>query len=273
MTFESREISRTLGEPINLYRFSLGDTVYPYTDAEQAVAFNGDIYNPIPIDRAPLSASGSLDKAALTVSMPQETEVAELYRVYPPTDAVSLVIFQGHHAESEFLVIWSGRVLSCARDGHEAELTCEPVSTSMRRPGLRRHYQYGCPHALYGPQCGANRAARTVTVNIVSVSGTSVNLTSGWEGAFTRAKFLGGILQWTNSAGRTELMTIIKVQETSVQLGGTPQTLDAGAEVEISAGCNHQLDDCQTLHENIVNFGGQPWIPLKSPLGQVNNYY
>jgi hypothetical protein len=39
-------------------------------------------------------------------------------------------------------------------------------------------------------------------------------------------------------------------------------------------GCNHQAyaeegGDCQPLHDNIVNYGGDRWIPLKNPIGNL----
>jgi hypothetical protein len=49
---------------------------------------------------------------------------------------VSLIIRQGHigDPDSEFLVIWAGRIVAAHREGGEAVLSGEPVSTSLRRP-------------------------------------------------------------------------------------------------------------------------------------------
>src|SRR4051812_4301074 len=122
MSFDARESSRSLGEPVDLYRFTYnnpdfddGVHTFCYTDAEASIVNDGLTYAPTPLDRTAIASSGSLDKAAITVSLPKETEVAELFRIFPPSDIVALTIFQGHFDDGEFIAIWSGRVLSCGR--------------------------------------------------------------------------------------------------------------------------------------------------------------
>ena len=61
-------------------------------------------------------------------------------------------------------------------------------------------------------------------------------------------------------------------------LSGLPQDLAVNDSVEVVVGCNHKAyaeddGDCQPLHDNILNYGGDRWIPLKNPIGTYNNYY
>lgn len=189
--------------------------------------------------------------------------------------AVGLTIFQGHDGDPavEFLAVWSGRVISGSRKGIVATLVCEPVSTSMKRPGLRRRYQYGCPHALYGPQCGANRDAFSVTAAVMAVSGATVTFDNGWNGAFPEANFLDGLLEFTEN-GVMALRTILRVNTglNRITVSGKVAGLGVGETVKLSLGCNHQMTGCNAFG-NIVNFGGQPWIPKKNPIGFVNQFY
>ena len=39
--------------------------------------------------------------------------------------------------------------------GAEATLKCEPIASSLKRPGLRARYQLLCRHVLYSSGCGA----------------------------------------------------------------------------------------------------------------------
>lgn len=279
MTFESYETSRSHGGPIDLYLFRYGpgpSDYYAYTDGEEAKTIAGIKYNPVPISRTAISSSGTLDKSELKVMAPQDSEVSELFLIYPPNQVVNMVIKQGHveDQDSEFLVIWTGRVLASMRDDNETVFTCEPISTSMRRSGLRRHYQLACPHALYGKQCRASMAAATVSVATVAVSGTRITFADGWQPAARVPKYVGGIVRWTVE-GRQELRTILRVEnEKTLILTGLVRGLVAGQTVEVILGCNHEQDeDCILLHNNILNYGGQKWIPTKSPLGNNNNFY
>ena len=182
MSFDEIESSRSRGIPDMLFKFVLGNSVYAYTDAETPIVFEAQEYTPTAIDYDAVSSSGSLDKTAMSIRMPHDLDVAELFRVFPPSDVVGVTIFQGH-SDSEFLAVYGGRVLSGSYEDSLATLRCEPVSTSMRRPGLRMRYQYGCPHALYGPACGLNREDFSFTHTVVEVANGRITLADGWEGS------------------------------------------------------------------------------------------
>ena len=290
MTYALRERSRTKGRPVALFHFRYGaavDEFYAYTNAEYEHTHNLIDYQPIPIEYSGIESSGSLDKKTLEVRTPLNNEVAELFRVSPPTFPIVLTIRRGHlnDPDNEFLVEWAGRVLSCSREGSEAVFSCEPVSTSMRRTGLRRHWQYSCPHALYGPQCNANKAAATTSVVLVTVDNAAITLPDAWETEERARKAHGGIVEWQGPNG-TIYRTIIAVSEdtTTLRLNGPTTGLEAGDTVAVSLGCNHRFEldpafdfvdtDCFTVHDNIQNYGGMPWIPLDNPIGtNTNKYY
>jgi len=56
----------------------------------------------------------------------------------------------------------------------------------------------------------------------------------------------------------------------TIHLTGPTPELPVGGPFEISLGCNHQVSDCEFLHLNILNYGGQPFIPLKSPIATAD---
>lgn len=283
MTFAAFEGSRELGDPVQLFKFIYGPDpgdYYAYTDANDEQTVDGVTYAPVPIERDNFSADGTLDKSAIKINTDIGAEIAEIFRVYPPAYVVSLIIRQGHlgDPDNEFLVVWAGRIVAAHREGGEAVLSGEPVSTSMRRPGPRRPYQYGCPHQLYGPSCLADKASKTLSATVASVAGATVTLTAGWNGAFAGAKFLGGLFEWVNDDGLTDRRTILRVATNTLSLSGIAKGVAAADVVSVVLGCNHKAyaedgGDCQPLHDNILNYGGDRWIPLKNPIGTFNNYF
>jgi len=274
MTFAGRETSRTLGAPIALFRFGWGDRLLGYTTSEYPITLDGEdlTYQPIPIERNAITSSGNMDKSTLQIRLPVNTEIVDLFRVYPPSEVVGVTIFQGHQGEDEFLAIFVGRVLSSARKGRIASLNCEPAITSMRRPGLRRRFQYACPHVLYGSQCRANRADFTIERQVLSVSGANVTMSPGWQGQWQPTNFQNGLFEWQGPNG-TELRNILKADGDILLLSGRLSSLVPGSTVNLSLGCKHNMDDCLGVFNNIHNYGGQPWIPVKNPIGFVNQYY
>lgn len=289
MSYADYQASRDGGNPIQLFLFHYGTEPgehYAYTDhtEEMTVDHGGAIgeiiYSPVPISRGSIESNGTLDRATLKVSTDIGTGVAELFRVYPPPYVVALTIFEGHldDPDEEYLVTWAGRVIAAQRKGSQLEMSCEPVSTSLERPGPRAAYGYGCRHVLYGPQCQANKAAATVSTTVAAIDGATIDLAPGWEGAFDPAKFLRGMVEWAAPGGSTDRRMIIRVDGDTLSLTGLPTGLAVSDPIDVVLGCNHKAyiedgGDCEGLHDNILNYGGERWIPTQNPIGKFNNYY
>jgi hypothetical protein len=287
MTFAAREESRHHGAPVEVLLFRHGagpDAYFAYTTAEQAITLgegeDAITYAPLPIGRGPTQSSGTLDKTTLELRMPRTAQVAELFLVWPPTEPVSLVIRQGHvgDGDAEFLAVWSGRVLSAGFEGSHAVLSCEPITTSLRRNGLRRHYQRGCPHPLYSVGeglCNADREAATVATTAEAINARTLTVPADWPGLAEASQFLGGMVEWTTAAGNVERRSIIRVSGGGVNLllSGGIVNLAVDDPVSVIKGCPHDMPGCTAVHDNIHNYGGQDWIPANSPFGSRNEFY
>lgn len=285
MSFESIEESRAKGRPVYLMFVRYGpnpEAFYAYTTCDQSIEFDGVAYQPIPLDIPDRDISGDLDKTSLEVTVSRNAPVAELFRVTPPSYVVGLIIRQGHYGGDEFPVVWVGRILGSAREGSQVKLICEPSSTALRTPALRRNYMYSCPHVLYGPQCRASLTAATVTLAVESLTGSTVTLPDGWEPLDRALKYRGGMVRWVGAAGDV-VRSIIGLEAGRVlRLNGATNELNVGDSIRVSLGCNHNFvmsggspqSDCQELHNNIHNYGGQPFIPTNNPVGtRLNIFY
>ncbi len=297
MAFADKELSVAEGEPIELYLFRYGEqptSVFGFTDGELDVVvpeliggqYVNITYRSVPIERSAIKTDGTLERSDIEVRTDQDSPLSDLFRLYPPSQTVTLTIKQGHNNDptAQFLVVWAGRVTGWGVDpnaGGEAKFTCQPISTSLKRVGLRRHYQYGCPHVLYGPQCGADKAAAKLTRTVLAVDGATLQLGANWAPSDRIAKYLGGLAEWRLDDGRIERRTILKSEaDGTIGLGGYAYGLSAGRSVDLFYGCNRRMGvgpqpdgDCGPLHNNIHNFGGFAWIPTKSPFGLKNIYY
>ena len=230
--FNMVETSRYGGRPVELYYFRYGkapNEFAAYTNAEVPVSWDSVTYIPTPIDRDAIKACGTLDKSALGVRMPARQTIPELFRVYPPSYVVTLIIRQGHFIEggtTEFLTCWAGRVSNCKFEGNQAELSGEPIQTSMRRTGLRN--SSGLP----------------------------------------QAKFIGGMIEFDQGVNVIP-RTILRVLAADVLLiSGFVPGLRPESEIRMVLGCGHTLTDCETVHQNVLNYGGVFALPLDSPFGK-----
>ncbi|RWP69565.1 phage BR0599 family protein [Mesorhizobium sp.] len=292
MTFDIRESSRYSGAPVTLYLIQGAENEgadvplgpFALCDGESPIVRDGVTYQPWPIKHGDLSHDGTLDKSDLTVTLALGTPLDTLFIAYPPSQVVNLTIFEGHIGDAvtveNFPAVWLGRITSGGYVENELELSCVPVSTSIKRPGLRRNYQIGCPHALYEPNsCRASKSAATVTRQAASVVRNQVTLNASL-GAY--AQYVGGLLEWANSdTGQKEIRTISAVHPAGlvVTVRGAGRGLAPGTAVSVIRGCNRQMSGC-SLHTNSVtggpnihNYGGQPFIPLENPISQKNQFY
>lgn len=278
--FDKLTSSRYSSQRITLYRFSYGEngeSVEAYTDADSNVTFNNEVYTPLPLDRDAISSSALLDNTTLKINTSTVSPVVEVLRGYPPSYIIMLQIYQGEATDDtgDFRCVWSGRVMSAQRNDFQAEISAEPIITSMRRPGLRRNYQFNCPLALYGDMCKASKAnaTRTAIVGLVT-DGNVVVLGGGWSTDDDLiSNFVNGTLSWTDAKGLVNQRMILSISgENTLTLSGDSGSLAALQKVSVIKGCDHTMASCKNIHNNLLNFGGQPWIPTTNPFANVNNY-
>lgn len=282
MTFAARENSRLNGRPFHLYAFTYGPeqtSVVYYTNLATEFTHGTDnlgnpiVYQPLPISHGEVVSSGNMDRTTLDVMIPESGIIPDLYRDETPASVVGLVIRQGHVGDSDMKIHWAGQVVGTSFTDGTMTLTCEPVSSSMRRSGLTRDWQITCPLVLYGSRCRANRTAATTSHVIVAVDGGVVTMPAGWADVDLRPHYLGGIFEWNMADGRKNRRAIVAVTETEIRLNAPAVGLSAGATVQVVLGCDKTMSTCQGVFDNILNYGGQPEIPLRNPVGITNNYY
>lgn len=296
MAFSNYETDAERGQPVELVLFIYGkdsdgttDLYYAYTTAEVPITHNdgvrGDItYDPLPgLARSNIKSSGKPDKEEVSITVPRTSEISQLFHPYPPTQRISVIIRQGHIANIDdpggyatgemFPVAWLGRCMESSRTGAMTEIGCESGTASMKRMGLRRHYQWACPWVLYSTRCGASKAAATVSTTVASFAGASITPAAMWLPVDKEyANFVGGMVEWQGTNG-IEKRRILRIDsgDGEVHLAGPVRDLAVSDGVDIILGCPLTVDGCENLHDNIQNFGGCPGIPTFNPINKNNH--
>ncbi|ARB05718.1 hypothetical protein [Synechococcus virus S-ESS1] len=281
MAINDYEGSIDRGQQVELYQFIYGASgeEYLYTDGSSEVVLDEKTYSTLAIKRDKIRSKGDLSGREVKIEVPSNSEIADLFRIFPPGRVVSVIIRQGHLANPDdppefeggnFGVVWTGRILEASRRANTTTLTCESLGAGMRRTGLRRHYQWSCPHVLYGPDCRAAKNGNTGTVT--AINGNRITLIGAWSGGNAPVNFIGGMVEWAGTSG-LEARGILRVEDGGViVISGPPVGLEVGENVDVFVGCPHTVEGCETLHNNIVNYGGQPWIPTTgNPVGKNNH--
>lgn len=268
MTYEAAETSAQDGRPVELYTFTRGTVAQRFTSADRDQAVAGNTYTAAVIMRGRLEQTAEMNRRALTLTVPRDFPIAELYRVSPPSDPVAVLLQRFHlgDVDAQVATLWTGRVMNVAwgNDLGQATITCEPLAVSMRRNGLRRLYGSMCSYVLGGPGCRVSLPALAVAGTVSAVSGVQVQAPE--FGALPDGHFDGGVLAYEVGAV-VERRFIVAHTGSTLTLDRRPLGLDVAAVAQAMPGCDHTLATCHDKFDNAPNYGGQPYIPKKNPMG------
>ncbi len=273
MTYDVIEESVDDGQPIELYEFRYQSKVFRYTSNSEDVVYLSATYLAVPLSRSGISQTQETARNNITVTTDYNQDVILLFRDRPPSDVVRLSIIRIHKDDDESVLIWSGRVLNAEILGASANLHCEPIFTSIKRPGMRRHWQRACPHVLYDTDCRASKILYELDGTVTGVTGnilTIIEASTKDDGYFS-----GGFAKWQKPDGDIELRMITshtgnQITMTFAMPGLSEESI--AQTVQIYPGCPHTLSVCGSRFSNVLNYGGQPWIPQKNPFDGTKIY-
>jgi uncharacterized phage protein (TIGR02218 family) len=274
MSTAERDISNFDGQPISLYEFRRTTiptttgvpvtTYYRYTNADQDITFDGDVYTAITISDDGIKQTGSEVSDELRVTLPADSTIPDLFLVAPPEDPIHLTIRRTHHGETDAFLAWVGVVAQASRpDDLRAVLLGQTISSDLNRGGLRMVWQRGCPHALYDSECRADPADFTIAGTVAAVSGTTLTVT-GFD-SVANEWLNGGWVEKLDGEGHALRKAIVSHTTTLVEVLGVTYGFEVGDLVQGYAGCNRTPTDCADKFDNLSNYGGHPYLAGKSP--------
>lgn len=265
MTFASFENSKHNGRPVELFEFRYGDTpgdVLTFTGADETIVVAGSEYIPLSIEYDGFSEDGNPDDGeSITLEMPRNNPLADLYRFSPPEKTVTVKIKRVHRndPDEQVLTVWSGRVIGASWEFPTMRVSCERMSTSLQRTGLRARYQRQCRHVHYGDDCGLLKddfRVETTVVDVVDqlkvVSPDALLVESGY--------FNGGILEFEGT-----MRLIVWHQGDTVKMSRPINGLSVDSIIRLYPGCDRLPATCRDKFSNIENYGGFDFIPGIGP--------
>lgn len=271
MALEDYELSTENAKPVYLYAFSLGARVWRYAaSASDVLTADGYVWAASAISHDGVKQTGEAASDALTLTAPITIAPAQLFLVSPPGGQVLLRIFQKDLADPEVYAIYAGEVTQVNfPDPGVADITCETLSVSLRREGLRFGWQRACPYAVYDPlTCKVNKAAYAVTTTITAISGFDVTVAA----TLTANVYAGGFLQLSHPVKGVENLGLEAQTGNTVRIFGAMQDLSVGQVVTLYRGCARTPAACQQFG-NYANYGGVPNMPGTSPFDGNNPFY
>ena len=181
-----------------------------------------------------------------------------------PDQITTLTVYRGHRVDSDFRVYWKGRITGVSADNDEITFETESVFASLKRSGVYARYQRTCRHALYDGGCKVDKSLFETSVDVSSVSGTLVSVSGFDLNSLGTGYFAGGMLVYNGVYRHIvshEGSTLILIRDFRLLADAGPVT------VSLHPGCDHTRPTCLAKFNNVLNFGGFPWMPSKNPFG------
>lgn len=261
MTLDTRERSVYGGNPVSLYRLSIGSTVYRLTSADSTIASAADgdvqIYQPHAISHGGIQLSQEQGSGEVEIELTSDHPVAQAHRFEGPAVPVAVTIYRMHYDDGQTAVAFTGRVASVLFEPGVATLKCAPLDL---RPAIPRvYFQKRCNWALYSPPCGVLKATYKVSGTVMAFSGFQLRAAilatqpDGW--------FKGG---WIELADATRRFIVEHVAET-VTLRSPFPVLAIAQAIDAYPGCDRLKATCRDKYGNLPNFSGFPDIATRNP--------
>lgn len=274
MAFMDFEGSVEGGRPIILYRFTLGSVVWRYTSADEIVNAGGFEWMPASITDDGSKQTGEVAQDAMTIEAPSWIGPSNVFMSAAPSKMIQVDVFAKHEGDADLVTYYAGEIsqINFPMPG-KCRITCETLSASMKREGLRLGWQRTCPYATYDDACGLDKADFGLAFTVVGITGNTVNVILDAVLIPANGKYNNGFIEWNHPFRGVEvLMVELSAQVPVVTDGpnhaltifGFPGDLFIGATGIVYPVCDFTPPSCQGF-ANYDNYGGSPDMPYKSP--------
>ena len=253
---------------IELYKISsTGMSSFNYTDAGFGISFAGITYDPYPIKRSKISFSTDLKTDQTDVTLAKNWGIDMGIRKDVLAGAtIQIYRVNADLADTDSVLLFDGEVSDTQIDESIIKLRCATLDfLNIELP--KREFQVGCNWQLYGSHCGVTLANFLVsTTNSLFTTSTKVisapEIQAFAGTTFADNYFRGGYVTGLSSDNRDLTRHITShVGITITILPPFPFDFALTDDIQLAPGCDHNLTDCEDKFNNLINYGGFPWIP------------
>lgn len=248
------------GQIVELFRMTVGQTVYYYTSYEIDFDFGGEIYEAIPIETKGFTNDDKMKPTPLKLSLIL-TEPATQYIANTPAEVITIEITHVLKTDTgENALFYIGRVMSVEIDEKGVTFNLESRTDVFRQKVPNVLHSSLCNNIVFDDVCQVAEQSFTDAVTISDITDSTISSPAFGarpNGYFTRGKVktsYGDIRMVTNHVG--DVLTLQLPFDSRLKVGN---------EVSATAGCDRKRTTCQTRFANIANYVGMPEIPVHNP--------
>ena len=255
---------------IELYKITQGNVNRAtITSSPVDLVYEGVTYKSTPVKRTKIISRPDLlqNKVTLQLSVHEMLGLDLLSQVNNNL-ANRLIIYRGEDVSS-LSQIWAGALTAQSCSGEIATITYGGGGISLRQLGDRRPFQRRCPFVLYDSlTCRAT--PQTTTARVISINPTKDVLVVSGISTFSVGYFTGGVIcpsavYSADNAGNRFISSHNKTTDGDQLRLSVGIEISVGDTISVLAGCDRTWQTCYSKFDNIINFGGFPYLPIENP--------
>ena len=263
-TYEDYEYSSHDGSPVEVYKFTGTFQNYYYTNAEQDVTVDGQLYTASLIKRKELNVGTQEDSDLdITLELPSDLPLVldYAYSVSPPDLTLEILRYhEGTNPATDWIIAWKGKITSFSTSGDVVKALVPSVfSVAMQGEIPSVAYQSPCNHRLFDDRCKLVASSYQQDTTILNIDGTTISVADdGFADDYLQA---GEIVNTTKGERRLIVSNVANV----LLINFPFYDAEVGDSVSLFVGCNHTYTACKTKFNNSLNYGGFPFVPSDNP--------
>lgn len=235
-----------------LYEFSDSMEFFRFSPSILDKSFGGETYTATNIKRSEIQITKALLKSQVSFTFPKSHSFAAKVLNEVRDKSLEVTIYK------DSLVFWSGRVVSAKLSSTSVQVTCDNSENAETQTANGARFSYQCWKGVYDDNCTLVRADWEQSFSTTTVlDSVEVPISD-----LTAHEFDNGIAIMSGQERRilrNSTTTVVLVYPFTGVLTGT---------ILLAPGCDLSKTNCQKFN-NLVNFGGFPWIPVKNPMDRV----
>lgn len=272
MTFSAIASLVSGKRPVWLYEFTIGGSVSRYTSHGEDYTYDSQTWNSTPVIHNSLRQTLELSRSDFMVTLPKSNAFAQAVIDGAGILATRVRVFKGYanDGDQEFLLRFDGRIVGFNPFIGTTTLICENVATKLRRRAQPAVMQRPCRHALYHGGCGLAIGDWEASATATAWASPVLTVTEAAEQA--DGYYSGGMItfdgkrQMIRKHAGTSLTLLAPLPGLSDEI-----TASGSATVAIAPGCDRTRATCNDRFDNILNYGGFPWM-LDTPYDGRNPF-
>jgi len=275
--FYNDEASAEYSQPREFADITYGNVTQHIAFTNRDLRVNGVLYTAIAAARGEIGTNRWNDNKEMTLTLPIDHAIVRRYlQLGVPPQKITVTLWRRQERSGLVERMWTGEVTSMSVDDDNTEATFRVPSRdgeALQRKLPTISTGRRCPHILYDKMCQVDRNAFKVATVATSVSGRDVYLTVDTSGHLSPWG-VGGELVHVATGERRTVRDVLNINPATLQIMASLQLpipdLKQGDSIELYAGCDHTMtgvQGCAAKFANAQNYGGQLYLPTKSPFG------